>query len=84
MTSKASKASKTGKGSKTKDTSGQVPTEVLPPAPHTVPVRVERKGVQGRPAKRSASEVKFRYSPTFENPQQYDWYGINLNPGDDH
>ena len=63
--SKPSKPSKAGKSSKTKSTGGQVPTEVpppsgvLPPVPHTTPVRVERKGVQGRPAQRSASEVKF-------------------------
>ena len=88
--SKPSKPSKAGKSSKTKSTGGQVPTEVpppsgvLPPFPHTAPVRVERKGVQGRPAQRSPSEVKFRYSPTFENPQQYNWDGINLNPGDNH
>ena len=88
--SKPSKPSKAGKSSKTKSTGGQVPTGVplpsgvLPPVPHTAPVRVERKGVQGRPAQRSASEVKFRYSPTFENPQQYDWDRINLNPGNDH
>ena len=76
--SKPSKPSKAGKSSKTKSTGGQVPIEVpppsrvLPPIPHTAPVRVDRKGFQGRPAQRSASGVKFRYSPTFENPQQYD------------
>ena len=44
-----------------KDTSGQVPTEVHPPAPQPIHLRVERTGGKSRSAQGSTSESMFKY-----------------------
>ena len=84
MTSKANKAIKTGKGSKSKDTSGQVPTEVHTPASQPSSERIKRAGGESRSIQERNLESKFKYrapEPIFEGNY---WEEINLNPGDNY